>query len=114
MQKCEWCKSETKQIYTFRQTKGCLCPICAKKHFDSIEKKLLNHIEEVKKGISNRREALYKLTQAMCKHENLIDTCFGKTFPNGTNAPVIKAIWKCKDCDKRIYKELGGFSIPNI
>lgn len=98
MIKCGWCGSETKMIYTLKDGKA-LCPICAEKHYNTITKKLENHIQEIHNGIKNRRKSLNKLKQEMCKHD-FIDTEYCKVF-----APMkAKEIYRCKNCGKEIYK----------
>jgi len=98
---CNWCGTETKKIYPIGRCKEkSLCPICAKKHLDSIIPKLENHIEEIQNGIKNRTEQLRRLTQEMCNHENIFNTGYCEKFSDS----VIKQMWKCPDCRKIFYK----------
>lgn len=101
--KCAWCKNNTKPIYKLKYG-VCLCPICAEKHYASINKKLLVHIEEIHKGLANRRKSIVRLKQELCNHENAFDTGYCKVF-----TPLYsKEIWKCPDCNIEILKEIIG------
>ena len=99
MKKCSWCGSETLALYGLKDGTF-LCPVCAKKHYDTVEKKMKNHIKEVENGLVNRQKHLTKLTQSMCKHENMINTYYDRLFSKG----ITKEIWRCPDCGKTIYK----------
>jgi len=99
MKKCGWCGADTLEIYTLNDGKS-LCPICAEKHYNFISNRMTNHIREVNNGLKNRRDNLRKLKQKMCNHENLIDTGYAKHTENMGWV----AIYRCKDCDKEIFK----------
>lgn len=98
--KCAWCDNKTKSIYKLKQ--GCLCPECAEKHYNSISKKMLSHIENIHKGLANRRKSMITLKQEMCNHENAYDTGYCKIF----TPKYSKQIWRCPDCGKEVLKEI--------
>lgn len=95
---CGWCKAETQQIYKLKDGKF-LCLECATKHYDCVEKKMEDYIDQIKNGLKKKRNKLQRFKEAMCKHENAINT----NYYVGINPS--KYIWRCPDCGKTIYKE---------
>jgi len=60
---------------------------------------MTNHIQEIHNGLKNRGDNLRRLKTQMCKHENLVDTGYGKWTDK------IRSIYRCKDCGKEILKD---------
>jgi hypothetical protein len=99
---CGWCKAETSPTYKLKDGKY-LCLECATKHYNCIEKKMKDHIQNIRNGLNKKKIKLSKFKEEMCKHENAFDTGYCVGVKN------VKSIWRCPDCGKTIYKEFGGF-----
>lgn len=98
MKKCGWCDEDTLQIYTLKDGKS-LCIKCAEKHYDIVNKKMTNHIQEIHNSLKDRAESLHKLKRQMCKHENIYDTGYCRW------SDKLRHIYKCNDCGKEILKD---------
>lgn len=96
---CGWCNKETPTIYKLKDGKY-LCLECATKHYEYVNEKMERYIETIRSGLNKKKNKLNDFKQAMCQHENIINTnyCVG----TGKN---IKTIWQCPDCGKRLYKD---------
>ena len=95
---CGWCKKETPKVYKLPDG-DYLCFECATKHYNSVNERMKERIEEIKAELNKKGDKLNKLKEEVCKHENAYNTEYGVGF--GEN---LKEIWRCPDCNKTIYK----------